>query len=230
MRTASLGLLCAVAGQKDAPPTMPPTPLRLMPRWTPGRYRDAKKIIFIRHAEGWHNKDYREKPEFMTQGLGETETYWDARLTPDGWRQSRELAQKMNREEPVELVVVSPLSRAIQTGLIAFPEKSSAGPPFIASSLCRERIDVHMCDRRRSRAVLEADFPLVDFTEVAEGDDEMVRPPTEREAFRLLVRLMVPCLMRGCPVGAQGDASIRNELDGGESARAHAAAVAACAP
>lgn len=76
-------------------------------------------------------------------------------------------------------MVVSPLSRAIQTASIGFANATTStgvrvvAPPFVATSLARERVWVHTCDRRRSRAVLEAQFAHVDFSEVAEGDDDM---------------------------------------------------------
>ena len=110
----------------------------------------------------------------MSQGLGETEAYWDARLTPLGEQQSRELAERLRMAHPsVQLVATSPLTRAIQTGSLAFPEAQSGRPPFVATSLARERIWSHQCDRRRSREELEAEFPHVDFAEVAPGADEM---------------------------------------------------------
>ena len=36
--------------------------LILLPRWQ--AVPDAKRLIFIRHAEGWHNKDYNEIPNY----------------------------------------------------------------------------------------------------------------------------------------------------------------------
>ena len=147
--------------------------LVLIPRWPSGLPPDVKRLLFVRHAEGWHNKHYRERPEFMSEALGETEEYWDARLTPDGITQSEKLQTEV-RPRWAELVVVSPLTRAIQTASIAWPNTTKWDrPPFVATSLARERISTHQCDRRRSRATLAAEFPHVDFSEVADGEDEM---------------------------------------------------------
>jgi len=177
-------------------PTAPPSaiaanPYLLVPRWpcggassVPGTTTtvqpgcaSAKRLIFVRHAEGWHNKDYNEKPNYMADGLGETEAYWDARLTPDGEEQSRHLSMKLQwrqQQQLLELVVVSPLSRAVQTASLALPViENWPRPPFVATSLARERVWTHQCDRRRPRHVLEKDFPHVDFSEVADGEDEM---------------------------------------------------------
>ena len=163
--------------------------LQLIPRWP--TVADGKRLIFIRHAEGWHNKDYYEKPNYMEDHLGETEAYWDARLTPEGEKQSWNLAQKMqwrNQAQLVELVAVSPLTRAIQTASIAFPNitvKDATGGemqrrvPFVATSLARERVWTHQCDRRRPRHVLETEFPHVNFSEIQEGDDDEMWPHKE---------------------------------------------------
>ena len=150
------------------------TNLLLLPRWVPSAPEASKKLVFIRHAEGWHNKDYNDIPDYMARGLGETEAYWDARLTPLGEQQGRDLATRLEPEvaPQVRLVVVSPLSRAIQTAALAFPEASSR-PPFLATSLCRERVWTHQCDRRRTRSELASDFPFVDFGQIADGSDEM---------------------------------------------------------
>ena len=147
--------------------------LILLPRWQ--AVPDAKRLIFIRHAEGWHNKDYNEIPNYMSDGLGETEKYWDALLTPHGISQSQELARKLADDadaEKVRLVVTSPLSRAIQTATIAF-NVGGPHPPFVATSLARERVWNHQCDRRRERHQLELEFPHVDFPDLATGPDEM---------------------------------------------------------
>jgi len=145
--------------------------LLLLPRWPSMPSADAKRLILIRHAEGWHNKDYYERPNYMADGLGETEEYWDARLTPTGVAQSAKLSRRLKDVGiNVQLVATSPLTRAIQTASIAFPQPR---PPFISTSLARERVWTHQCDRRRSRATLEREFPYVDFSEVADVEDDM---------------------------------------------------------
>jgi hypothetical protein len=61
---------------------------------------------------GWHNKDARELPNYHTDQLGMTETYWDARLTPEG---------------------------EMQAGLISVRERGSECPSLAASG-GRERV------------------------------------------------------------------------------------------
>lgn len=125
----------------------------------------GKVLHFIRHGQGFHNVAFLE--------MGSTEAYkdwrWvDSRLTAVGEAQAKEL-----RSRPMwstaQLVVVSPLSRAIKTGLLARPEDLKL--PYIATELLRERIGTHPCDHRRSKTELAADFPLVDFSLLSAEED-----------------------------------------------------------
>ena len=89
------------------------------------------------------------------------------------------LATKVQRRP--QLVVVSPMTRALQTASLAFvgnPQPAAGQtplvrPPFVATSLARERVGNHTCDGRRERAELAAEFPHVDFRQVADGPDDM---------------------------------------------------------
>eukprot|EP00967_Tisochrysis_lutea_P060939 scaffold78013_cov37-Tisochrysis_lutea.AAC.2 len=78
------------------------------------------------------------------------------------WRQSEGIPQ---------LIATSPLTRAIQTVEIGFPNRTEDGaprPPVVATSLARERISHHQCDRRRSVSELQDKFgSWVDFSEVS---------------------------------------------------------------
>merc|ERR1712046_174456 len=77
----------------------------------------------------------------------------------------------------VELVVVSPLSRALDTALGAFPRSPpepspdcgrAGGPaPMLALALASERLDT-ACDIGQPRSQLEQQYPDVDFSEVEE--------------------------------------------------------------
>ena len=173
-------LLCVLAARASAEYSF-----TLQPGWPPLEQLEAgvaKRLTLIRHAEGWHNKDGREMANYYSDKLFTTDTYWDARLTPEGEKQAYLIAVKQQWRQQKglpEVVVVSPLTRAIQTATIGFPNTTTANgikfvaPPFVATSLARERIWIHSCDRRRPRHELEAEFPHVNFADVAHGDDEM---------------------------------------------------------
>ncbi|KAF5790646.1 putative histidine phosphatase superfamily [Helianthus annuus] len=89
----------------------------------------------------------------------------------------------------IELVVVSPLLRTMQTAVGAFGGEATAVgidvpplmaenmgnsnrpaisslncPPFIAVELCREDMGIHPCDRRRSISEYKSMFPAIDFS------------------------------------------------------------------
>jgi broad specificity phosphatase PhoE len=76
----------------------------------------TKTIHFIRHGEGWHNI-----------GLANH----DAQLTPRGWQQAHALGRHMQNYEitrDVQLVVVSPLFRALETAAGVFGVAAASSP------------------------------------------------------------------------------------------------------
>ena len=81
-----------------------------------------------------------------------------------GVRQATELGTS---ELKVDLVVVSPLRRTLETATLAFSDA-----PFVATELARERISTHTCDWRSTRTDLERDYGHVDFG-VMPHDDVM---------------------------------------------------------
>mmetsp|Transcript_63979 Transcript_63979/g.208705 ORF Transcript_63979/g.208705 Transcript_63979/m.208705 type:complete len:392 (-) Transcript_63979:431-1606(-) len=90
------------------------------------------------------------------------EDYTDAELTEAGRNQCYALRGKMDRNliiDPhhrthIDLVVVSPLRRCLETADIIFgPGCSSTRPdlkPFLVNDLCRERYGEFYCDKRRA--------------------------------------------------------------------------------
>lgn len=129
-----------------------------------------KTILFVRHAEGWHNADEKTLPNWRSDRLGETEAYRDAKLTPAGVAQCDVLRRRLQNETKPDAVVVSTLSRAIQTATLAFVE----GPfPYVATELARERVSTHKCDQRSFKSTLVTNFPHVDFDQVTSEDDDM---------------------------------------------------------
>jgi hypothetical protein len=151
--------------------------LVLMAGWTQPLSSGAKRLTLIRHAEGLHNRDYRDLPNYVADGLGHTMKYWDARLTEEGVEQAKRLSSTTYdraKQGLPQVVVVSPMTRALETAAHAWPNRSSAPrPPMVATSLARERVGNHTCDGRRNRSELAAEFPWVDFSQVPSEEDEM---------------------------------------------------------
>ncbi|CAA7027434.1 unnamed protein product [Microthlaspi erraticum] len=163
----------------------------------------CKTIHLVRHAQGIHNVAGE-----IDHSAYSSEDYFDAHLTPLGWQQVDNLrnhvlaTQLLNK---IDLVIVSPLLRTIQTAVGAFggeqdtngeaspplmvanagssdrPAISSLNsPPFLAVELCRETMGDHPCDRRRSVTEYKALFPAIDFS-IIENDKDVLWKPSPRE-------------------------------------------------
>ncbi|KAJ0653405.1 putative histidine phosphatase superfamily, clade-1 [Helianthus annuus] len=154
----------------------------------------SKTIHLVRHAQGVHNvAGEKDHSAYMSEEL------FDAHLTPLGWKQVDNLRKHVHASglsKNIELVVVSPLLRTMQTAVGAFGGEASANgidvpllmaentgssnrpaisslncPPFIAMELCREHLGVHPCDRRRSISEYKPMFPAIDFSLIENEDD-----------------------------------------------------------
>lgn len=103
----------AGAPEEDTPPSH---------RFFLAPLRHTKTLYLIRHGEGYHNL-FGEKDH----ALYGSEKFFDAHLTPKGWDQCRALKKHLARAQPhdgkeslvdrLELVVVSPLMRALETAV-----------------------------------------------------------------------------------------------------------------
>ncbi|ESW09662.1 hypothetical protein PHAVU_009G145700 [Phaseolus vulgaris] len=163
----------------------------------------CKTLHLVRHAQGFHN----------VEGEKDFEAYksydlFDANLTPLGWKQVENLrghVKASGLSKTIELVIVSPLLRTMQTAVGVFggeactdetgvpplmnndvgdsgrPAISSLNaPPFIAVELCREHLGVHPCDKRRSITDYRHMFPAIDFS-LIENDEDILWKPDIRE-------------------------------------------------
>jgi len=125
----------------------------------------TKRIHFIRHGEGFHNvaeREWREKPDFIPGtrpyklDTDPDYSYIDALLTPKGEEQAIALQDYVVLNcQPVSLLVLSPMRRATQTGLLAFTkliqegiENRDSDLKIIAKEEAHERSFPHTCDKR----------------------------------------------------------------------------------
>lgn len=166
--------------------------------------RHCKTIHLVRHAQGIHNvAGELDHSAYLSPNL------FDAHLTPLGWQQVDNLQKHVHSSglsKRIELVVVSPLLRTMQTAVGVFggegymdgidvaplmvenagkssrPAISSLNsPPFVAVELCREHLGIHWCDKRRSIADYKKLFPAIDFS-LIENDDDILWKSDVREA------------------------------------------------
>ncbi len=116
-----------------------------------------KTIHLIRHAQSEHNARALTAPD--EDVLRHDPALRDAPLTPLGEAQARALAAEVEPLQAIELIVTSPLTRAIQTMLIAFAAHPA---PRLVEALHREHLD-SWCDVGRSPRALAAAFPSLRF-------------------------------------------------------------------
>ena len=107
-----------------------------------------KTISCIRHGESTFNA--------LAPAAGVDPLHYDARLSELGHRQV-ESARAAMRARTIDLIVTTPLTRALQTTAGIFADHPSA-PRVLVESLHRERLE-NSCDVGRSPALLAQEFP-----------------------------------------------------------------------
>lgn len=117
----------------------------------------VKRVHFIRHAQSLHNARAETAPD--EDAVRRDPGLRDAPLSDLGRRQAQALAAEVAMLPEIELVVISPLTRAVQTALAAFDGHPA---PRLVQALHREHLD-SWCDVGRPPADLTRDFPTLDF-------------------------------------------------------------------
>ena len=118
----------------------------------------AQIVTLVRHGQAQHNVD-------------EAYHIHDAVLTPLGESQCCTIPARFPADPPINLLVTSPLRRAIQTTLIGFAPAVAAGVPIIALPALQET-SVAPCDTGSPAAALMADPRLaanIDYTLCHDG-------------------------------------------------------------
>ena len=141
-----------------------------------------KVVHFIRHGQGFHNVAQKEWYAAGKPGVPYTidtdpdgSRYGDAQLTPVGIGQATDLQAQTKGLVP-ELLVLSPMRRAMKTGLLAFDKQVKAGDlPVICVELAHEIAGKHTCDKRLNRSELMEAFPEVNW--------ELSAVPTEEDPY-----------------------------------------------
>ncbi|OWM71357.1 hypothetical protein CDL15_Pgr011486 [Punica granatum] len=132
-------------------------------------------LMQVRHAEGIHNVESEKNHDALL-----SPALLDAQLSPRGWQQVNDLHKHVRDSgllKRIELVVTSPLSRTMQTATGVFGQSDESEKlPFLAVELCRERLGVHPCDKRRSIKEYKSIFPSTDFSQIESNDDILWKP------------------------------------------------------
>jgi len=137
-------------------------------------HKKLKILYFVRHGYGTHNE---AEDKFGSQHWEDVEAkkdiYEDAKLTERGIREAQSLGLSVQKSLQngfnLELVISSPLSRALDTATIVF---NGLNVPFISVENVRETIGKNTCDRRRSLRSLRHDYPKIRFDDSLFNFDE----------------------------------------------------------
>lgn len=164
----------------------------------------TKVIHFQRHGQGYHNligEMYREllgTPINLDDKNPSTNPFLRPEMTDSPLTEKGRLECAARRSQASllnpQVIVVSPLHRAIQTAQLSFADHMSAtdangkgdtggGIPWIAHEGAREQLGLLQCNKRRALSETRLEFPLVDFSEMMQGGDEdTLWKPEERES------------------------------------------------
>lgn len=143
----------------------------------------SKYIYCIRHGLAEHNKNYNK--------YGVTTFYdpkfCDTRLISEGFSQASKLRETWKDIDKIELVVVSPLLRTLQTANELFKNRNV---PIIALELCREYpMGLQTCNKRSSKQTLIDKFPHINFDDLQTDNDNLWLSHREESIDELNLRI-----------------------------------------
>lgn len=128
-----------------------------------------KEVYYIRHAQSTYNKwAALSALNFAWTYENKVENY-DPVLTEEGIQACNLQAETLDKEHPfdADLVLVSPLTRAMQTAKAISRSKCFSNvKTLVATQLIRERTDCPG-DIGKPKSVLEKTFPEIDFSYIA---------------------------------------------------------------
>lgn len=159
---------------------------------------NAKIVHFVRHGQGFHNlmADLaKARGDTWKQDTKDPNNPYimpeiaDAPLTHKGRQQAMLNQPKVKALSPQpQLVVLSPNCRALQTGLIVF-ESLIDKVPFLAHEMVREECGIHVCDQRRPTSHQAREFPQVDFSLLADENDQVYRDDARESKTNVAMRI-----------------------------------------
>ena len=123
-----------------------------------------KNLYLIRHGHSLHNELFHK---IGVEAFRIPETI-DSPLTNEGQLQSIELGQSWPKKREIELVLVSPLTRTLDTAMNIFGDTDI---PMISEEFLREYpIGEDTCNKRSSLTLLKNKYSRVDFNLISDVD------------------------------------------------------------
>jgi broad specificity phosphatase PhoE len=117
----------------------------------------SKILHLVRHGHSLHNELFHK---IGVQAFRIPATI-DSPLTNEGHLQSIELGQSWQKKKEIELVLVSPLTRTLETCMNIFGDTEI---PIISQEFLREYpIGEDTCNKRSSLTLLKNRFPKIEF-------------------------------------------------------------------
>ena len=127
----------------------------------------TKSLYCIRHGLSLHNILYNRHGSKTFYD----KDYVDTMLLPEGRQQAQTLGKTWNEINNIELVIVSPLKRTLETAVNIF---ETIDVPIIALEMCREfPMGLHTCNKRSNKEELELLYPQVNFDNILSQKDNL---------------------------------------------------------
>ena len=123
-----------------------------------------KNLYLIRHGHSLHNELFHK---IGVQAFRIPDCI-DSPLTNEGHLQSIELGQSWQNKNEIELVLVSPLTRTLDTAMNIFGDTDI---PMVSEEFLREYpIGEDTCNKRSSLTLLKNKYPRIDFNLISDQD------------------------------------------------------------
>lgn len=160
---------------------------------------NTKLVHFQRHGQGYHNllylvlDDAGQRIEDIYHNDPKTNPFVrpeivDSPLTHHGRNQCAAQSGMAANLDP-QVILVSPLVRAIETAVITFQAHQKNNVPFVAHEDAREELGLLRCNQRRPLSETQRDYPFVDFGHMtADADilfDPLAREPALEQSKRI---------------------------------------------
>jgi len=127
----------------------------------------SKSIYFIRHGYAMHND------LFWSIGTDAYTKYQDTPLLHKGYLQANDCKKKHvkpwnGKLKNIDIVLVSPLSRCINTALSIFGDTTHYSTKFIALDCLMEypQGGDELCNKRKKIEILKDNYPTINFSEL----------------------------------------------------------------
>ena len=140
-----------------------------------------QNLYCIRHGTSLHNVMFHQI------GRRAYNEYRDTPLLEEGIHEALDLNKNWDKIDTMELVIVSPLSRTIETALNVFKHKST--PMISIDSIMEHPQAEEICNMRLPKEELIKKYPNIDFSKLDSDNDEMWDPDNIESIDSLLQRI-----------------------------------------